>query len=181
MLLKTHQRGQQALSELQIDTQYPLGLFRAWAWVRTNAQVLVYPKPTEDAPPPRSAASLDQEATGERGQGADDFVGPRPYRPGDSPRRLDWKAAARERGLVTKQFGGEQAPRVWLDLHLLEGELEWRISTLTRQLLTAAAEQFEYGLRLGSLELPCDRGAAHQQRCLEALACFPADRTDTSR
>lgn len=173
LTVPTHRRGPMPLTEVLIDTRHPLGLFRAWAWVQTDASTLVYPRPADWAPPAAFVSTRSRNPRAERGQGADDFVGPRAYRAGDSPRRLDWKALARERGLVTKQFGGDEASRVELDLAQTTGDREQRLALLTRQVLDAEAQQLDYGLRLGSTLIPCGRGLAHRQRCLEALARYP--------
>ena len=53
--------------------------------------------------------------SGDKGRGVDDFAGFRPYRPGDSPRHLFWKAVARDQALLVKQFGGDRADELWLD------------------------------------------------------------------
>ena len=111
----THRRGPLPLGEVSAETRYPLGLFRAWCRARVAAVGLVYPRPAPRAALPTSWTTLDPEGQGDQGIGAEDYVGPRPYRDGDAPRRLDWKALARERGLVVKQFGGDRAPRLWLD------------------------------------------------------------------
>jgi uncharacterized protein (DUF58 family) len=117
---------------------------------------------------------VDHRASGDQGTGADDFVGPRPYRPGDSPRQLDWKALARERGLVVKQFGGDHAARVWLDWHQHGGGVEERLSRLARQVIQAHEQGLSFGLRLPGRLIEHGRGDAHKHRCLEALALFPA-------
>ena len=162
-----------------IDTRYPLGLFRAWALVRTPAQGLVFPRPAAEAPPPGLAEGPDRETKQSKdqsqGRGADDFVGLRAYRPGDPPRQIDWKAYAREHGLMTKQFGGDQAARVQLDLHQHRGDLETRLSLLTRQVLDADACQLRYGLRLGAALVPSGQGEVHKRRCLETLALYQSD------
>lgn len=110
---------------------------------------------------------------GDMGTGTDDFVGLRDYRPGDSLRRLDWKAFARERGLVVKQFGGDRAAQVsidWDQLPVLEPEL--RLSLLCRQVLDAAEQGLSYGLRLPGVTLAAGHGEIHKHRCLESLADF---------
>lgn len=181
------QRGLMRLEELLIETRYPLGLFRAWALVRTPAKVLVYPRPAPQAPPPGLAITAAQRANALEAardapdQGADDYIGARAYRDGDSPRQIDWKVLARERGLVTKQFGADQSAQVQLDLRQHPGDLEQRLSLLTRQVLDADARGLRYGLRLGPLLIPSGRGEPHQRRCLEALARCPADVADISR
>jgi uncharacterized protein (DUF58 family) len=174
--LPTERRGRQRVGELLIETRYPLGLFRAWALVRTPAEVLVYPRPAAQAPAPGLAEGPDRETEPARdharGEGADDFIGLRTYRPGDSPRQIDWKALAREHGLMTKEFASDQAARVQLDLDQHRGDVEVRLSLLTRQLLDADKRQLRYGLRLGRDLLPPGQGESHRQRCLEALALY---------
>lgn len=174
--LETLRRGLQHLRFVEVETRYPLGLFRAWCYARTDARVLVYPKPAARGPVPALAPAYRPSAAGDLGVGADEFVGPRSYRPGDSPRRLDWKALARERGLVVKQFGGDQAAQVWLDWsHLPAVETEARLSLLCRQILDAEEAGLAYGLRLPDRVVPMGHGDAHKHRCLEALAIFGHD------
>ncbi|WP_462321979.1 DUF58 domain-containing protein, partial [Halochromatium sp.] len=174
--LVTQHRGLMRLDEIQIDTRYPLGLFRSWALVQTPAQVLVYPRPAPQAPPAGLAVAPEQRAKdaakSSQDLGADDFIGSRAYRAGDSPRQIDWKTLARERGLVTKQFGGDQAARVQLDLRQHHGNLEQRLSLLTRQVLDAEARDLRYGMQLGAEAIPYGKGERHKHRCLEALARY---------
>lgn len=171
--LPSRRRGWLDLPEVRIDTRYPLGLFRAWCYARTQARVLVYPSPAARAPDLPLAPARRLGPEGGLGEGAGDFVGSRGYRPGDPPRHLDWKALARGRGLVLKQFGGDQAVEVWLDLrHLEGGNLEMRLGLLCRQVLDAAGQGLAFGLRLPGLEVPLGEGEDHKHRCLAALATF---------
>lgn len=171
--VKTKQRGVQKLDLIQVHTSYPLGLFRAWCYARTDAIVIVYPKPAAHTPAPSQVPTYSSSTAGDLGVGADEFVGLRSYRPGDSPRRVDWKALARERGLVVKMFGGDLATRIWLDWELLpKVDSELRLSLLCRQVLDAAEEGLTYGLRLPNNEIAMGHGDAHKHNCLMALATF---------
>lgn len=174
LTVATTKRGRLALGWVPIETRYPLGLFRAWCLTETAASVVVFPRPAAAAPPPTSmAAAGGARSQGTRGEGANDFVGPRGYRPGDSPRRIDWKAFARERGLIVKQFGGDRAEELWIDWGQAQGdEVEARLSFLCRQVLDVAEAQVRFGLRLPGRTIPLDNGEAHRNRCLEALATF---------
>jgi uncharacterized protein (DUF58 family) len=171
--LPTRERGLTGLEEVSVETRHPLGLFRAWCRARTDARVLVYPRPATRSPAPAPVPAHRPSDQGDLGVGADEFVGPRDYRPGDSPRRLDWKALARERGLVVKQFGGDRAARVWVDWERLPpADTETRIGLLCRQVLDAAESGLDFGLRLPGRTIPVGHGDVHQHRCLEALATF---------
>lgn len=166
-------RGSMPLDRVVLETRYPFGLFRAWTQLRPQAAVLVYPSPAPHAPPAPMLPRFDQQGRGDLGVGAEDFVGPRAYRPGDSPKQLDWKAFARERGLIVKQFGGDQSARVWLDWDAVPAaDPEQRLSLLARQVLDADALNYSYGLRLPGLTIDHDRGGRHKHRCLAALARF---------
>jgi uncharacterized protein (DUF58 family) len=114
-----------------------------------------------------------REEVGDRGVGADDFVGLRGYHAGDSLRHVDWKALARGRGLLSRQFGGDRADQVWIDWEGWPGlETEARLSRLCRCILDAARSQVDYGLRLPGREIEPAHGTAHEHRCLAALARF---------
>jgi len=172
LTLPAPRRGEMPLGRLRISTVYPLGLLRAWAYAQPRVAVLVYPRPAEPAPL-RASPHYRSSDRGDRGVGADDFVGPRRYRPGDSPAHLDWKALARERGLVTRQFGGDRVEQLWLDWNDLRGlDTEARLSRLCRMVLDAAGEGLSYGLRLPGSSIDPAAGESHKHRCLAALARF---------
>lgn len=169
---QAERRGRFPLPRCILSTRYPLGLLYAWSYLELAGEGLVYP-----APGPLSSVasqpSYQPNARGDKGVGADDFIGLRSYRPGDSPRQIDWKAQAREQGLHTKQFGGDRTDLLWIDWNQYpELETEARLSALCRAVLDAADRQQAFGLRLPELELPPARGAAQSQAALAALALF---------
>jgi uncharacterized protein (DUF58 family) len=171
--LPTMRRGLRTVHTVVLETRYPLGLFRAWSYARAEARVTVYPQPARRALDPPLAAAYRPNTQGDRGVGADDFVGFRDYRVGDSLRHLDWKALARERGLVLKQFGGDRAEEVWLDWERLPSVgVEERVGLLCRQVLDAAENGLSYGLRVPGTTIPMSHGELHKHQCLAALATF---------
>lgn len=170
--LPSTQRGYHPLPRITLGSVFPLGLFRAWAYAEFDARVLVYPRPARATPLPRNSA-WQTDLKGDKGKGADDFVGLRNYHPGDAPGHVHWKTAARGQGLHTKQFGGERAEELWLDWQALAaGDSEARLSTLTRWVLDADAAHYRYGLRLPNQTLPLAHGPAQRHRCLRALALY---------
>lgn len=165
-------RGRLALGRIVVATRYPTGLFRAWSYVDLDASCLVYPTPG-----PRgirvAAPEYDRSETGDKGVGADDFVGLRQYRPGDSPKHIDWKAVAREQGIHTKQFGGDRADRVWLDFDHYPGlDVESVLSLLCRAVLDASEAGNQFGLKVPGRVIQPASGTAHRDTCLTALALF---------
>jgi uncharacterized protein (DUF58 family) len=166
-------RGWLQLPRVTIETRYPVGLCRAWGYVQPDMKALVYPRPDDSALPPPTFVP-DRGDAAHTGTGTDDFAALRPYQPGDSPRHIAWKSAAREQVLLTKVFTGRGASELWLDFIALPAalDLEARLSRLTRQVLLAEAEGVSYGLRLPGRELGPDLGESHCDACLKALALF---------
>jgi uncharacterized protein (DUF58 family) len=106
-------------------------------------------------------------------RGDDDFAGLRSFHPGDSPRRIAWKAFAREQGLQVKVYAGTEVTSHLLDWDSLSGmETEARLSQLCRWVEDAYASGRAFGLKMPGTYIPANIGAAHRQRCLTALALF---------
>jgi len=169
-------RGLLRPGRLILYSRYPLGLYHAWAYVELDMPCLVYPRPD---PPGLPLPPLEKSAGqgGESGQGHEDFLGFRQYHPGDSPRHVAWKAAARDRELLTKQFTGRVNSQLWLSWEILPAsmDVEQRLSRLARWVLDAQSRGLSFGLRLPGTTLPVASGEAHRARCLEALALFEYD------
>ena len=105
--------------------------------------------------------------------GDEEFQYLRNYRVGDSPRRISWRAYARGRGLLTKQFGAESAGEITLDLDAApERDLEDKLSRLARWVLDAESMKIAYGLRLGKEKILPSLGDYHSKQCLERLALY---------
>jgi uncharacterized protein (DUF58 family) len=166
-------RGVLYPGRFRLFTTYPLGLFYAWAVVDLDMHCLVYPQP--EAGP--FALPLAQEASGEgiaNGAGEEDFAGLRTFHPGDSPRRIAWKAFARNEVFLSKQFSGGAAATLWLDFSEIPRTLglEAKLSRLSRWVIEADQAGLRYGLRLPGSDHEPDSGALHRERCLQALALF---------
>lgn len=169
----TERRGYLYLEEVMVQTRHPMGLFRAWVQVTCRAKVLVYPRPADQAPPAPYAGCQAGHQSAQGRECAEDFLGSREYRPGDSPRHLDWKALARERGLVVKQFGGDLGQDQRIDWYALRvPDPEGRIGVLTRQVLDATGSGQRFALRLPGREIPLGHGVTHTRCCLTELALY---------
>lgn len=166
-------RGLLRPGPFRLYTQFPLGLYHAWSYLKLEVECVVYPQPAPPGLPlPLIAAPA---ASGERyGKGDDDFTGLRLYTPGDSPRQIAWKAAAREEILLTKQFGGRNSAACWVSWDALPPRLdaEAKLSQLTRWVIDAHTRCLSFGLRIPGTVFAPDIGDAHRDRCLKALALF---------
>jgi uncharacterized protein (DUF58 family) len=168
-------RGWLPLGRVMLETRFPLGLFRAWSYVEPEARCLVYPRPERSPLPPASVDStggLQHVVVA----GNEDFASLRGYQRSDSPRHVAWKAVARSDEMLTKQFSGEAAARLWLDWSLLPAALglEQRLSRLAGWVLAAERAGNSYALRLPGTEIAPARGDAHCAACLQALALYSA-------
>jgi len=172
--LPTERRGWLAVPRMRLSTTWPLGLWRAWAWWHPAVRVLVLPRPESPAAPLPESGS---DGTERSGRGEEDFAAIRPFRAGDSPRRLAWKAMARTGGdaLLIREFEGGAGGQLLLDWDALPGSLdpEERLSRLARWVVDAEAAGMQYGLRLPGTTLALDAGPVHRAACLEALALAP--------
>jgi uncharacterized protein (DUF58 family) len=165
-------RGYLPMGRCTVSTRFPVGLFRAWAYIDLAMQCLVYPAPAQLQPLPPMHPS-DQARGEARGQGAEDFIGLRQYVPGDSPRHIAWKHAAHGGELLTKQFAGEGHLQRWLTWKdVAHAEVETRLSVLCRWVISAHAEGSPYGLRIPGRELPPAWTPLHRDACLKALALY---------
>ncbi len=171
LLLPASRRGWLAAGRLTLSTGFPLGLFYAWSYLHFDTRALVYPRPAATLPLP---PSVPQEGSGGSATpGEEDFAGLRGYVAGDALQRIAWKALAREQGLQVKQFSAAQGQERWLDWSVVPAPgTEEKLQILTRWVLDADAQGSAYGLRLPGGELAPDRGAAHRDECLRALALF---------
>ncbi len=163
-------RGLVYIDRLKLTTVHPFGLFRAWSWVHLPLRMIVYPRPSGTLPMPAD----DARKTGNLARGAagaDEWLGLRPFRDGDSPRQVDWKAYAREAPLLVKEYSASASELRLFRFDALAGlSLEQRLEQLARWVVDAEAQGERYGLELPALRIPPGRGPEHRHRCLTALA-----------
>ncbi len=173
--IKTMQRGWMPLPRVMIETRYPLGLIRAWAYVQPKQFCLIYPRPALDAPPLPSGSG-DQQGNVKQGRGNDDFAGLRDHQASDSPRHVAWKAVARQHNdeLLTKLFSGENAQSLWLDWDLLPSglDVETRLCIMARWVCEASEARLTWGMHLPGETLAPDSGELNRHACLQALALY---------
>lgn len=166
------QRGLLALDSFELTTRHPFGLFRAWVYLNMDLRCVVYPQPSPRGLPP-PPFETDTGGAQDTMRGDEDFAGLRPFHPGDSPRRIAWKAYAREQGLQVKVYAGTAVTSHSFDWDALAGlGTEARLSQLCRWVEDAYAAGRAFGLRLPGTQLAPNVGPGHRQRCLTALALF---------
>ncbi len=115
------QRGPAEFGRIRLWLASPLGLWSLRQYAGQVASVPVYPdfsliSADLEARHPR-ARTFGQRLRLRSGDGLE-FHQLRDYQPGDSPRRIDWKATARRRQLISREYQDEQHQQV---ITLLDG------------------------------------------------------------
>lgn len=178
----TSRRGAQTLPPLEIESRFPLGLFRAWAVWRIAREPLVWPAPEPDAPP--LPEPLDHGDPGPRRlarPGAEDGEsGMRAWRRGDRPSQVLWKQSARSLAGGGTLLVRDPPPRPepGRELRLEAAQLaslddEARLRRLCAWVLEAELQQRRWELVLGALHIGPGGGTAQRRAALDALALWP--------
>jgi uncharacterized protein (DUF58 family) len=169
-------RGRVPLGRVTLSSTYPLGLWRAWAYVHFPLSGVAFPTPEASAPPlPRGPGGTDTLTQG-RGEDAD-LAGLREYQRGDPLQRVAWKAVARGAGWYSKAFEGSGGGPVILDWRAMPPQLgvEERLSRLAAWVLGAERAARPFALSLPGFSLPASQGREHRRAALTALALFPGE------
>jgi uncharacterized protein (DUF58 family) len=121
-LLCAH-RGVLEMNGFRVETDFPFGLWRSFQVFRRERRLVVFPRFRElahlDLPLGRRYQPGGVALAAAVGDSME-FVGNREYRSGDSIRNIDWRATARLRKPIVREFREEYLLRaaVVLDTHL---------------------------------------------------------------
>lgn len=171
-------RGHHVLTEVQISSLFPLGLFDKGRKYPVKLEWLVFPEifPRGET---RSAtlSGHGSEAVPRTGHGQE-LLGLRPYLVGDDPRTIHWKQSARQGHLISQQRHHEEVRRLQILLDNATGELDEagqrRFESLVSEAATAALDFLDDGCEVALLtrdqSLPFGSGVRQRLRLLEILA-----------
>ena len=111
-------RGEWLLGRVVLRVRGPLGLVERTVRIRLDGSITVAPSLANVRryrllALQRRLRELGVRSLRRRGEGTS-FAGLREYTPGDDPRSIDWKATARRRKLITREFAIEQGQTVML-------------------------------------------------------------------
>lgn len=172
--LSTRNRGKFTLPRIKIHTTYPLSLFYVWSYANLHTDYFVYPQPKNPGffPEDTQEANTSESMLSVAKRG-DEFDGHRPYRRGDSPRQIDWKASSKQTEWMVKEttsYANHERMLRWQDTRSASNED--KLSELCFWLLEMQAQQINYGLEIPGLKILPSSGQAHLNTCLIALANF---------
>jgi len=172
--LNAPHRGYVSIGRIKLFSEFPMGLFHAWSWLKLDSQCLVYPAPDTHHHALQFENNQGQGFNNSHQQGVDDFAGIRQYQDGDLPNHMAWKAIAKTGSLQTKIFTNDCAKKIWINWsHTNETlDIEHRLSILCRMVLDAHDKNIIYGLQIPETTIPPSSGLQHKQNCLKSLALF---------
>lgn len=180
-------RGLHPEREAQLVTGFPFGLREASRPIAVERPLLVWPRTFPVGVIPEEAGGTPSEGAGFRNRPGDvgDLLGVRPYRRGDSLRRVHWGQTARHGDLIVCELQSAAAPRVQIVLDLdpfthtgagSDGSLEWAIriaASYVEDWLDQGAEiELIAGRQTFSTRGPS--GASRRPALLDALAGLDA-------
>ncbi|MEQ9406536.1 MAG: DUF58 domain-containing protein [Fuerstiella sp.] len=168
----------------EVETSFPFGLFRARRRADVQGQLLVWPEttPLVGMPDATAAETADDTFSDQRVGEFGDVLGTRPFREGDSLRRVHWAQTARQQTLIVTE---RQAPlansiRITLDLPAsitLSTDLAEHCVRIAASLCESLYRQHcRIELQFGEQQLIAGQSVAGLQRLMDALAVAgPAD------
>jgi uncharacterized protein (DUF58 family) len=161
-------------------TGFPFGIWEAKRKVVVNQSLTVWPRTFPVGPVPEQDASelLESNVTRNKAGSSGDLLGARPYRRGDSPRRIHWAQSARHDRLIVSELQSNARPSVLLILDAdpivhtsgPDGSREWAIrvaASLVKGWLETGAQ---VGAAWDGAHFPPSGGTAQVTRILDALA-----------
>jgi len=167
LFLRFPRRGRVLLKELRVSSAYPLGFFVRTRRVPVDLDLLVYPRPLKGRWPEGRSFRSGGGGSGPE-EAPEDLWGLRPFREGEPPGRIAWRASALRGHLLSKEFRGEGGEAFILDLS--RGFDEEALSRATGAVLGGLSRGFSVGLKLPGLTIPPGRGPDQRRLLLEALA-----------
>jgi len=166
-------RGRLTLTRPGVAVLDPLGLWEVRRELPVLPELSVFPAPEEGAPPPPSHPLPGGDPAGRRAVGDEEFSGLRPYLPGDSPRGVSWRHAARSGALVVRETdapaGAAALSLDWADTAEL-GDPEARLARLAAWVGAARRAGTPFSLILPGGALPPGQGEAHARAARQRLA-----------
>jgi len=176
---------------VEVETSFPFGLFRARKTADVEGSLVVWPETvTLQNMPDAAESQLMEDSFSERRVGDfGDMLGTRPFREGDSLRRVHWAQTARQQTLIVTE---RQAPmtnsiRVVLDLSPQSHPIATRATTVEQCIRVAASvcdslhrQHCRVELQIFNDLLVAGQNAAGLQRVMDALAVVSVCDADDS-
>jgi uncharacterized protein (DUF58 family) len=112
--VELYKRGVHEFPPLEMSSRAPFGFFRRFRQIAEPTRVLIYPEVRRLNHFRLLDHRLSLQVARPRAGVGTEILGVRPYRSGDSPRRIHWRAVARTGKLISKEFVDESRPGLTL-------------------------------------------------------------------
>jgi uncharacterized protein (DUF58 family) len=173
---KAVKRGRLNPGKILIESLFPLGLIRGWAWIDLDFESIIYPAPI---PCHWEHAGLEESQENDSSFakrtkiGTDDFDGLKNFQEGESIKRIDWKHWARTDELYSKVFVNNLHQGFSLRWEDFESQnIETTLSYLTYWVVQLTREGKSFSLELPTLSIESGTGSSHLDQCLNTLALW---------
>lgn len=174
-------RGRYPCEAAEVETGFPFGLYYARKAAQVDGHLIVWPRTARlEGVPDSPESSQSEDAYCERRVGdGGDMTGTRPFRNGDSLRRVHWSQTARQQMLIVteRQAPATSSVRVTIDLSHTAHPQETAAATLERCVETAASlceslhrQHCRVELQVGSQVFVAGEAAAGYQQVMDTLA-----------
>ncbi len=174
-------RGLYPRGVCRLGCGFPFGLWECSRPVAVESSLLVWPRTYAVGPVPVSSGEARSEGNVARNKvgSSGDVLGVRPYRRGDSPRRIHWGQSARHDRLIVCELQSTARPLVQLVLDTsLTGELrEWAVGVAASFAEGWLAEGAQVGAVWNDDVYPPASGIAQTTRLLDGLALLDERQT----
>lgn len=171
--LRVTARGKYQIDQIRISCTQPLGLFYVWAIIPLKAVFFAYPEPLGKSLPPEQVSLKKYQNEYYQTQSPEDFYQHRDYQEGESLGRVDWKALARGRAKMIKEFkstGGRIWNLEWDSESLSDANLETKLSQYSLWLKTAQENKIRLSFRHPRWGLLDVQKPSDYTQCLSTLA-----------
>jgi len=114
-------RGLRVLDEVIVQSRFPLGIAPCRRIIALPTQrIVVFPDavPLRRLPLEQGVDSAAEQIAARARGGRDDYLGARPYRPGDDARSVNWRASARSNALIAREYDRPLERQLWIFLEL---------------------------------------------------------------
>lgn len=181
---RTSRRGVYPLAAPRLTTGFPFGLWENGRAVAVETPLVVWPRtfPVGPVPPVSGDRQVEGNVSRSKVGTNGDVLGVRPYRRGDSPRRIHWGQSARHDRLIVCELQSNARPVIQIVLdadprvHAGTGpdsSREWAIRVVASFAKGWLEEGAQVGLAWGGHDLAPASGQAQAQKILDALAALP--------
>ena len=175
LTVQVRERGAHDLPAVVVETFFPLGLFRAWQYLKVDGQILAYPRPEGLRLLTPIETSAGQEELGLSQSPEGDFGELRNHREGESYHQVAWKHYARTNQLYSKIHWGSDHRHYHIPWDPRGLELERYLQQMSRWVQLAADEGASFAMDLPRFVIESGEGVDQARICWRALARYKAD------